>query len=505
MREAGNGVGNLVRACAAAHLLGFAALVPVSLLLAPAVPLAQEKELAHLSAGLAAVGPWLPDAIEHPLARAFAGDSPLADRARAQAVFGALLAWLTLSFGVLLWALGRAGNDVPRDALAWLRRAPLGFAALSLLAYPVFTQDLWHSVAWGRMIAAGENPWYTPFSDASLEGLPLAFYDTRMTYGPLWGVVSAGLAGLARGHGGLDLLLQKLLLAACWIGSVELLAWTTAAASPGRRALALATFGWTPLSVWMSVGEGHNDVALALPLLAWLACWIRGPRAAAPAALAASALVKYVSLPLAALELIHAARRGALRTRGWWLAALGAGALGLALLALFVRDADFLAGAARMRDWRFLTPAVALSQLAARAGVGISHGVAQAPVVVACIAALALLTRRYVRRPDPETFVDLGLGVLVTVLFTALGHAWPWFWIWALAPAALRAAQPLGVLVLGLAIVMPFHHVLFLGTQGWSRLPDITLALFAAAVPTTAGVAWLLRPRRGADPKPARP
>ena len=47
---------------------------------------------------------------------------------------------------------------LPKLLLQW----SYGFAGVCALAFPVFTQDLWLSAAWGRMIAAGVNPFHTP-------------------------------------------------------------------------------------------------------------------------------------------------------------------------------------------------------------------------------------------------------------------------------------------------------------------------------------------------------
>ena len=81
-----------------------------------------------------------------------------------------------------------AGAGLPRLLLQW----SYGFAGVCALAFPVFTQDLWLSAAWGRMIAAGVNPFHTLFTPESLAGLPLDHFPMPMSYGPLWGLVSGG-------------------------------------------------------------------------------------------------------------------------------------------------------------------------------------------------------------------------------------------------------------------------------------------------------------------------
>src|SRR5207253_5037793 len=77
----------------------------------------------------------------------------------------------TAVFALALSLLHRpepAGPGLPKLLLQW----SYGFAAVCALAFPVFTQDLWLSAAWGRMIAAGMNPFHTLFTPESLAGLP---------------------------------------------------------------------------------------------------------------------------------------------------------------------------------------------------------------------------------------------------------------------------------------------------------------------------------------------
>ena len=74
---------------------------------------------------------------------------------------------------------------------------PTPLPAVCTLAFPVFTQDLWLSAAWGRMIAAGVNPFHTLFTPELLAGLPLDHFPMPMSYGPLWGLVSGGIMLIA--------------------------------------------------------------------------------------------------------------------------------------------------------------------------------------------------------------------------------------------------------------------------------------------------------------------
>src|SRR5262249_22983496 len=160
----------------------------------------------------------------------------------------------------------------------------------------VFTQDMWLSAVWGRMISAGINPYYELFTPDNLIGLPLDHFAMVMSYGPLWGTISALVMVLSGGSVLAARILFKAVLAAAWLGSLILVQRITATRPARVGCLAVGMFGWAPASVSQSLAEGHNDIALVAFALLWMLLLLRGHRAA-PVALVASALCKYVTAP----------------------------------------------------------------------------------------------------------------------------------------------------------------------------------------------------------------
>ena len=77
----------------------------------------------------------------------------------------------------------------------------------------MFAQDFWLSVGWGRMTAAGVNPYYFDLSQEYTSGLPLDYTLGRMTYGPLWALISGMVAWISGGNVLAAAGLFKLLLA----------------------------------------------------------------------------------------------------------------------------------------------------------------------------------------------------------------------------------------------------------------------------------------------------
>ena len=317
--------------CGIVIALVFLALVPLSFGIAAVSPFGvlQEREqdaLARFVGGL----PLLPEDATGALQDLVRGDSFLQDRATRATLYGTLFLVATLAVMRALWLLVRGSATPDRASVDRLFRFALLFAAIQVFAYPMFTQDFWLSVSWGRMAAAGVNPYYEFFTAASLEDVPLEGWifprDTRMTYGPLWAAASALLTMFAGGLAVLEFLFFKLTLAAAWVLGLWCVRRTCEKVSQAHAAVAVCLYGWLPMSSHTAIAEGHNDVVMVALLLVWLhLVWARR-QTLAPFALVASALVKYVTAPLLLLEWWHGSR-GPSR-RGPYLLAVLASLLG---------------------------------------------------------------------------------------------------------------------------------------------------------------------------------
>src|SRR5262249_8190750 len=167
---------------------------------------------------------------------------------------------------VLRNGLQSAASGLPRLVLRW----SYAHAAVCALAWPVFTQDLWLSAVWGRMIAAGANPFHDHFTSATLAGLPLDHFPMPMSYGPLWGLLSGGVMLIAGESSFPAAALFKAVIGGLWIASLKLVFRLTEELPQNERCVALLLFGWLPAGVSQSLAEGHNDIAMVALVLVWL-------------------------------------------------------------------------------------------------------------------------------------------------------------------------------------------------------------------------------------------
>jgi alpha-1,6-mannosyltransferase len=366
--------------------------------------------------------------------------------------------WLPLAVATvvaltLLVMLSRAREDVDAGILPLLFKWSLAFAGVSVLAFPVFAQDFWLSAAWGRMIASGVNPYYNAFTPESLAGLPLDHFPMMMSYGPLWGLMSAGLMLLAGGSIVMAGLLFKVLLAAAWIGTLWLVGKVIDPARVKERALGLCMFGWLPLGVTQSLMEGHNDIAMMVFAALWIFLLVKG-RTGAPIALAASMLCKYVSAPLFLIDLVWALRQERKTLLRYALRMAVPAVLGLATFALFYRSPQFFDGLVAIGGWRFLQPRDAVL------GVEMLLGVPMTALTVLALGffpavALYQLVQLW-KAPDADRLLMASGALIAALLFVGIKHVWPWYLIWALTLAAMKPSWWLSRMIVGIAAVAPF-------------------------------------------------
>lgn len=483
----------------------YGAWIPLSFLMAPNAPFGvhQEREAAFFGQSIDAL-PLLSEggrATLHAVAR---GEGPFADENLRLATWAALM---LLASGAGLLALAHLARMQEAELTPELRRgllrAGLGFGALCFFAYPVFTQDPWMGVAWGRMWAAGVNPYLHNFSEASLAGLPLASFDLRMSYGPLWAWLMAGLGSITSRSPWGALVALKSLQLGCWAASLLLVARITAP-DPRRQAVALVLFGWLPVSVHFAVAEAHNDVVMVVGLLGWLALLHAG-RAWSGCALVVSALLKYVTAPLLALELWHRLR-GERVSRGPALAWLAAALmLGTLLATPFLLEGPLLEDTAKMQ-FRVLSPSKALYSAVGRLpGAALSLSAADAIVALALASLLVPVGLRFALRASLEHLVPLAFLALCVASLLALGHTWPWWLLWPFSVGCLIWDSRIFVVFFPIFLIAPFFDLFWLQEQAWRGADAYGLRLYLAAAALAWPAWWILAPGMRAlqSPPPA--
>jgi hypothetical protein len=455
--------------------------VPLSFGIAAVSPFntRQPLEIAWLKSVL--VLPWMPAAVQGFLERYLSGDSILSKVGVRTTICLGLLTLATIAAVYASVLLVRCAASIRSSTITLIWRLSILIGLVNVAAYPMFTQDLWASVVWGRMLAAGENPFYAYFSSAGMAGTPLYFWPTFMTYGPLWGWIAALAVLLSAGSIVVTYVFTKVVLLAAWL----LALWVVRAALAGRPALhqagAMCFFGWWPVSVHFAIGEGHNDIAMAAMLMVWAYLSSRQKHGLSLVALAASILIKYASAPLAAVAIWDGVTlRG--RQRWWWVAGV-AGGLSLTLLVCVpvVRDWQFIQSTVGLQGWNFLNPWDAVGAVLRKFGLPPLRLLLSTVVRIVFAAATVYYAVQFVRTPRDAERWHLVLAIVACSLFAFVGHVWPWFLIWTLGPAAVVGRGPFCRLIVAAAVVAPFLDGLWLAAGGWEALP-VAGVLFYGAV-----------------------
>jgi hypothetical protein len=424
--------------------------------------------------------------------------------ATAAVLYAVPLLWLSAAFVFLLRTARRHSALIDARTVALLFWFAVSFAGVNVLAYPVFTADMWAYIAQGRMFSSGHNGYYEPVTAEATEGLQLdPFYErSRMAYGPLWAIGSA-VAARGAGHRLIaEYALLKIGLAALWILTLVLIRGADPGASPARTVSSLLVFGWIPVSVHQTVAEAHNDVAMVCLVVLWLALILGGRGALAPFALWASVAVKYASAPLLLAEAVRCWFAGTKRVM-YMSAMLAAGTITAGLFAVFWRGPGFFADSFSMQTWSFFTPADAVATVSRFVGMPDPVTAVLATLIRASFVVPALYHARrfFVTRTD-RSFCELVLAFSCLVLLGASSYVWPWYALWILAPAALAIESAMLRIVVPYALAIPFVQLLWIlhGVERYRHRASVLLWVLTAA----AAIFWrslrdVVQPDRSPD------
>lgn len=215
------------------------------------------------------------------------------------------------SVGILMlaylwgWRLVSTGS-VPAKWV-WAGAVLFGLAVLWLL--PI-TSDLFIYLGHAHMVTDLEvNPLTTPpvvmaSEDRLLQAYLTPYARNPSAYGPAWLLISS--PGTLGAHDVVTgVLYLKVLAYASYLISAWLLGRLLSGAGPRSSLEGTYLFAWNPLVILMAVGDGHNDMAMMATVLLSLWLLARRERILSFAVLTVSILVKYVTVVLLPIFVLH--------------------------------------------------------------------------------------------------------------------------------------------------------------------------------------------------------
>jgi len=403
---------------------------------------------------------------------------------------------ITAAWIALVAILYRREHTLDANLDALLMRWSMAFAVVSVLAFPVFTQDFWLSMAWGRMAAEGTNPYHNLFTDETLTGLPLDHFPMVMSYGPGWAILSGAVMAVTGKSVLAATILFKGVLLATWLASLALIRGMTVSKPALDRCLAIAVAGWMPLGVLQTVAEGHNDIFMVWLALMWLALLGQG-RWLAPVALMGSALGKYVTAPLFLVDVIVAWRLHGLGWRQLFVRYVGPGLLGIVVFGIFYRSPEFFEGTRVISEWEFLQPrhAVEAIELAVGFDLNVLDWIITATFVLIALSSVVVL----LLTPTLDNATKAALAIMSAISFVGIAHLWPWYLVWTVLLAALVPRWWLARFVIGVSVLAAFS------LSFWWVEPIENSREWASLVLYVGAVLWCLLTRPSTmAPAPAR-
>lgn len=414
-----------------------------------------------------------------------------ADGARFTATLGAL--WVLY----LLAGVCRAPEGIETRVAAY--GGTLAFGCALLWLYPITAADLFNYLLYGLVQHRGANPLTTP--PAAVIGPSLLDYsawpDHPSPYGPVWQWLAFAVTAATGERLFAGVVAFKVVLLGCHllnVALIERLATQLGAASPTGAAL---LYGWNPLLLYETAGNGHNDIVMLTALLLALTAYSADDRVRTLTVPLATlgALAKFVGglwLPALALALWRVeVGRQALRR-------LAAGLVGAAILA-FVCYAPFWAGGETFVGVR------RQADLATTSLGGLvvlwQRDLLPADLVLDLVKGIALATLALTlvwRRPRRGTLHEL-LGVLfdLALVYLLLGALWfqPWYLV-PLVGLAPLLDRPRRALALAYALGATASYLVYFyvwPALDWTsdRLLIQTIATWAAHGPVLAVLAAL--------------
>jgi hypothetical protein len=370
----------------------------------------------------------------------------------------------------VLYAIGYRASGSTRVRTGWIFAVAAVFCGELLFAYPATAVDLFGYIADGRLLALhGVNP-FVAAPDA-FPGDPivkfLAFPDEPSQYGPIWVLMSGGLARLAGGDLLSEVLLYKVLAAAAHLasGGVVLRIAQILSRDSARARASAYLYVCNPLLLWEMVANAHNDGLMMLFGLGGVWLFVRHRNLMVVPAVAAAALVKVPVALIAPSLFIGVWRRSRAR-------ALEGVLLGLTLAAVVYRP--FWQGpgtlTALKRTDLFTASMASVLRLALKPSVGLDEASTVARTAsLSAFAAVAVIALVLAIRAESDTdilraaYVSL-LGALL--LLTTWFQAWYIVWPFAIGAALAEPRRHVEVALLSLGGLLQYFVFIYLWVIG---------------------------------------
>jgi hypothetical protein len=410
-----------------------------------------------------------------------------------------------------LYAVGYQGLKTQPVKAQWIFAAAAIFCAELVWAYPATAVDVFGYIAHGRVLGLHHaNPFTVPPSAFGADAIIpfLAYPDEPSQYGPLWVLLSSGLALIGGSNLLAEVLLYKLvaILAHLVSGVVIYGIAQRITGSQWRAAASAYLYVCNPLLLWEMVANAHNDGLMTLLGLcgAWL--FVNKRTLLVLPAVAAGALVKVPIILIAPAFFIGGLRRNVART-------VEGAAMAFVLAAVVYRP--FWEGPETLTALKRADLFTASVASVLRLGLEPALGLADASTVartasLSAFAFIAVLSIWLAVRAESDADVLRAAYVMLLaalLLLTTWFQAWYVVWPFAIGAALGDPRRHLEVALLSLGGLLQYFVFIYLWVIGLFP-PGENLGVQAAALAGIVGpllIGLALRWANGTATRPPFP
>ncbi|MBE7555451.1 MAG: hypothetical protein HS126_30745 [Anaerolineales bacterium] len=408
------------------------------------------------------------------------------------------LVWAFLVQGGLYWLGWRLALQV-RGRAAWLvvLGSTVAFYLALLFLYPIDAVDIFENIMHARISSVyGANPFLNVARQ--FPGDPfypyLVWRSIPSVYGPLWEMLAAGVVRLAGNDIIANVLAFKVLNGLFLAISISLVAAILRRMAPERALAGVVLLAWNPVVLYETIGNGHNDIVMAVWLLAAAWAIISQRYTLAILALVVGALVKFIPLlliPVAGLIALRTLSNTRARLHFLAVTTLAAAVLivlaygpywhGLESLAV-VRRAEFFTSSLPAVIYAWLKLTWDLKDTAWKIGLG-----------AAGITALFVLWQSDQAAQDRSwlNFSRAAFKILMFYLLVTCLWFQQWYAVWPLAIAALLPPGPLPRLAVLFSFAATSKHLVFGPLLFWAQPPPPRLWAELFFGPAVLMIPWL--------------
>jgi hypothetical protein len=313
-------------------------------------------------------------------------------------------------------------------------------------------------------------------------------------YGPLWEMLAVAVVWLAGNDIIANVLAFKLLNGLFLAVSIGLVAVILRRMAPERALAGVVLLAWNPVVLYETIGNGHNDIVMAVWLLAAAWAVISGRYTLAILALMVGVLIKFIPLlliPLAGLIALRNLPRLHARLRFLAVTTLSVAALMMVTYGPFWYGLVSLGIGRRTEFFTSSLPAVIYAWLLLEWGIkepGWAIG-----LTAASLTALFVLWQSWQSWRDRSwlNFSQTAFKILMFYLLVTCLWLQQWYAIWPLILAALLPPGPLPRLAVLFSFAAMSKHLIFGPLLFWVKPapPRAWLELFFG--PAVLMIPWL--------------